>query len=59
MSLNDIDWSDARSRPANYIQICESIAHSYPDGVAHGVQKDALQNGMDAANSSAPLVFDF
>ena len=59
MGLTDIDWSDARSRPANYIQICESIADSYPNGVAHGVQKDALQNGMDAVDSSRPLVFEF
>jgi hypothetical protein len=59
MVSNNIDWSDARTRPANYIQICDSIAHTYPDGVAHGVQKDAVQNGMDAISGSGPLIFRF
>jgi len=59
MVLNNIDWSHARSRPANYIEICQSIADSYPNGVAHGVQKDALQNAMDAVSSHGPLIFKF
>jgi len=59
MVLNNMDWSNARSRPANYIEICQSIADSYPNGVAHGVQKDALQNAMDAVGSHGPLIFKF
>jgi len=43
-----ITFEDGRQRPANYIAICNNIADSYPNGVPHGLQKDAIQNAVDA-----------
>ncbi len=43
-----IEFNSGRQRAANYIMICKNIADSYPDGVAHGIQKDAIQNAVDA-----------
>lgn len=55
MKSDVIDYSAAPDRPVDYISVAETIAQSYPDPVAagidstaHGVQKDALQNGWDA-----------
>ena len=56
--LEQMDWAGSRTRPANYIEICHTIADSYPD-LAHGVQKDALQNAFDAVKGSGPLRFRF
>lgn len=55
----DIDWTSARSRPVNWVQICDTVADTYPRGIAHGVQKDAVQNGVGAVRGSRPLEFDF
>ena len=44
-----------RQRVANYIDICNSIADSYPDGVVHGLQKDAIQNAMDARQGKSTV----
>ncbi len=46
-----IDFKDGRQRPTNFINVCNIIADSYPYGVPHGVQKDAIQNAMDAARA--------
>lgn len=43
-----ITFDQGRQRPANYIAICNNIADSYPNGIAHGLQKDAIQNAVDA-----------
>ena len=43
-----IDFHSGRQRAANYIMICSNIVDSYPDGIAHGLQKDAIQNATDA-----------
>lgn len=48
-----------RRRPADYLAITRNIAESYPYGVAHGVQKDAIQNGMDARVGRQKLKFTF
>ncbi len=58
MEIGRLDWSDARGRPADYIQICETIADPYPSR-AHGVQKDAIQNGGDVVVGDKPLIFTF
>lgn len=59
MEIDKLDWADARGRPADYIQICETIADTYPKGRAHGVQKDAIQNGWDVVVGDKPLIFTF
>jgi len=59
MEIGKLDWGDARGRPADYIQICETIADTYPKGRAHGVQKDAIQNGWDVVVGDKPLIFTF
>jgi hypothetical protein len=43
-----VDFNEGRQRAANYIGICNNIADSYPNGVPHGLQKDAIQNSIDA-----------
>lgn len=48
-----------RPRPADYLAITRSIADTYPYGVPHGVQKDAIQNGMDARVGRQRLKFRF
>ena len=55
----NIDWTTARSRPVNWIQICDNVADSYPRGMAHGVQKDAVQNGVGAILGAKALQFVF
>ena len=58
--MRRIDFGDnARERVANYIGICCNIADSYPLGIAHGVQKDAIQNAMDARVGKNPAVVEF
>jgi hypothetical protein len=54
-----IDWTTARSRPINWIQTCDTIADTYTRGIAHGVQKDAVQNGVGAIRGAGPLRFVF
>lgn len=43
-----------RERPVNYIQQTKNILDSYPLSIAHGVQKDAIQNGWDARAKKTP-----
>lgn len=52
------DVKKGRVRPANYIQICRNLADSYPF-IYHGVQKDAIQNAMDARKGRSPLHVEF
>lgn len=59
MKVGGLDWTGARTRPADYIQICETLADTYPKGRAHGVQKDAIQNGWDAITRDHLLRFTF
>ena len=42
------ELGSGRDAVANYISICHSIADSYPVSIAHGLQKDAIQNSVDA-----------
>ncbi len=49
-----------RERPADYINISKTIADTYPSGLAHGLQKDAIQNSVDARSSkSLPIKVEF
>ncbi len=48
-------FKEGRQRPADYIAICSNIADSYPNGRPHGVQKDAIQNALDAARGRTPV----
>ncbi len=52
-------FKEGRQRPADYIAICNNIADSYPNGRPHGVQKDAIQNALDAARGRAPVHVHF
>jgi len=49
---------NGRERPANYVSICDNFADSYPNGTAHGVQKDAIQNSMDARKGRKPALVE-
>ena len=50
MTNSDIFRSDKkRQRAVDYKQLTNNTVESYPHGITHGVQKDALQNGWDAA----------
>lgn len=53
------EFSNGRQRATNYIQICNSFADSYPESIPHGVQKDAIQNGIDAVKGKGPLEMEF
>ena len=53
------EFSNGRQRPTNYIQICNSFADSYPESISHGVQKDGIQNGIDAIKGKGPLNMEF
>ena len=54
-------FKEGRQRPADYIAICNNIADSYPNGTPHGVQKDAIQNAVDAgkARNAVNVRFEF
>jgi len=52
-------FKEGRQRPADYIAICNNIADSYPSGRPHGVQKDGIQNALDAARGRAPVHVHF
>lgn len=43
-----------RERPVDYIQVAKNTLESYPLSLAHGVQKDAIQNGWDACIKKTP-----
>lgn len=46
----------SRERPVDYVAICHTIADTYPNGIAHGLQKDAIQNSLDARKSKKATV---
>lgn len=52
------EFREGRARPTNYIQICRNLADSYPS-VFHGVQKDAIQNAMDARKGRTAVHVEF
>lgn len=52
-------FSKGRQRPADYIAICNNIADSYPFGIAHGLQKDAIQNAVDARRGRSKVRVHF
>lgn len=54
-----IEFAIGRERPANYIAICGNITDGYPDGIPHGVQKDFVQNAMDAVKGKGPVNVEF
>lgn len=54
-----LDFSKGRHRPADYVNICISIADSYPLGIPHGLQKDAIQNAFHTASKSLPVELTF
>jgi hypothetical protein len=53
-----MDFSNARSRAANYINECNNLADDYPC-TAHGVQKDGIQNAVDARKGKLPACVEF
>lgn len=53
------DFKNGRQRAADYRTICNNIADTYPDGIPHGVQKDAIQNSIDAVRGKGPLLIEF
>ena len=59
MTAEKLDFSKGRHRPADYISICRSIADSYPLGIPHGIQKDAIQNAFHTASKTIPVEFTF
>src|SRR3989338_138139 len=54
-----LDFSKGRHRPANYINICTSIADDYPLGIPHGLQKDGIQNAFHTSSKSTPIEVSF
>ncbi len=44
---------------ANYIAICNTVADSYPRSKAHGLQKDAIQNSLDARKGKSVVHVEF
>lgn len=43
-----------RERAVDYIEMTKNILESYPLSLAHGIQKDAIQNGWDACVKQTP-----
>ena len=49
-----------RERTVDYINICHNLVDSYPYGLAHGLQKDAIQNAVDARDGKGmPVIVEF
>ena len=59
MAEGKLDFSKGRHRPADYTSICISIADSYPLGIPHGIQKDAIQNAFHTASKTIFLEVTF
>jgi hypothetical protein len=55
MNMEKLDFSKGRNRPADYINICTTIANTYPMDIPHGVQKDSIQNAFHTAGKKLPL----
>mgnify|MGYP001087616414 CR=1 FL=1 len=50
MTNSDIfEGDNIRQRAVDCVQLTDNVVESYPHGIIHGIQKDALQNGWDAA----------
>lgn len=54
-----IDFISGRQRAANYIMICRNLVDSYPEGTPHGLQKDAIQNAVDARRGKRTVNLSF
>ena len=50
------DLGEGSEAVADYITICNTIADSYPQSTAHGLQKDAIQNSLDARKGRGATV---
>jgi hypothetical protein len=48
-------FENGRERAADYVNICNNIADSYPLGPVHGFQKDVIQNALDAKVGRGPV----
>ena len=48
-----------RERHVNYIGICHTLVDGYPYSLAHGLQKDAIQNALDARAGEKPTIVEF
>lgn len=57
--MEKLDFSKGRNRPADYINICTTIADTYPMCIPHGVQKDGIQNAFHTASKTLPLEVTF
>ena len=54
------DYGESRTRPVNYINISNTIFGSYPVELEHALQKDAIQNAVDAhKNRKEPVSIEF
>ena len=54
-----LELKSNRARRTNFRQACKNIVDTYPNPV-HGLQKDAIQNSLDArAGSSEPVKVEF
>ncbi len=53
------DLGEGSEAVANYIAICNTVADSYPESKAHGLQKDAIQNSMDARKGKSVVRVEF
>lgn len=56
--MEKLDFSKGRHRPADYINICKTIADTYPLGIPHGVQKDGIQNAFHTASGILEVSFE-
>ncbi len=50
---------ESHSRGGNAIKRCDILVDGYPDGLAHGLQKDAIQNALDARAGKKPAIVEF
>ena len=51
---------EGRERKVDYFTFCHNLVDSYPYGLAHGLQKDAIQNSVDArASKKVPVSVEF
>ena len=53
------DLGEGSEAVANYITICNTIADSYPVSHSHGLQKDAIQNSLDARKGKSLVCVEF
>ncbi len=61
MSKFDLNKFGKKVSPGaiNYIQLMNNVVEDYPLGIAHGLQKDAVQNGSDARPENKKIKGDY